>query len=89
VWGVGDVGNLEARRMARVEPQVLHLAANLEAALVGVETAVRPFKPYRGTRIFVQIGDATGTGQWGRFRLFSFLGGLVKGKDMFETLKGQ
>jgi NADH dehydrogenase FAD-containing subunit len=85
VWAVGDVGNAETgKRLTRVEPQVNHLATNLDAVLKGDgATGVTEYKPNEMMMIFVTVGKNKGTGQVGIFKVFSFLVASVKGKSLF------
>lgn len=84
VWAVGDVGDADAVKQAvRVEPQVIHLAKNLDAALRGDAAGVVDYKPSETTMIFVTVGKKGGTGQMGWFRVFGFLVAYLKGKTLF------
>ena len=83
VWAVGDVGNLESKQAARLEPQVIHLAKNLHAVLTGTPDKVTNYKPSDQVMVFVPLGKKKGTGQVGGFKVFGFLVSRVKGKTFF------
>ncbi|KAJ0309626.1 hypothetical protein COL516b_002876 [Colletotrichum fioriniae] len=76
VWGVGDIGNLEAKQLMRAEGQALHLADNLDAVLTGNET-----------KVFVTIGKKKATGQFNTMKLPGFIVSAAKAKTFF-TEKG-
>jgi NADH dehydrogenase FAD-containing subunit len=85
VWAAGDVGNLESKQMARVEPQVIHLSANLDAALTGHEDLVKEYSIRESPFIFVTQGRHTGVGQIGYIKMFGWIVGMAKGRDMFAS----
>jgi apoptosis-inducing factor 2 len=85
VWGAGDVGNLEEKQMARMEPQVIHLAANLDAVLTGREELVDDYKVHTFPFIFVTQGKHNGVGQYGYVKMFGWVVGIAKGRDMFAS----
>ena len=83
VWAAGDVGNLESKQMARMEPQAVHLSANLDAVLTGREDLVTEYSLKTSIFIFVTQGKHTGVGQYGNIKMFGWVVGIAKGKDMF------
>ncbi|WQF80840.1 Putative FAD/NAD(P)-binding domain, FAD/NAD(P)-binding domain superfamily [Colletotrichum destructivum] len=87
VWGVGDVGNLEAKQLMRAEGQALHLADNLDAVLTGNETKVKDLKLTLKPQVFVTIGKKKATGQFNTMKLPGFIVSAAKAKTFF-TEKG-
>ncbi|KAK1723301.1 hypothetical protein CaCOL14_007135 [Colletotrichum acutatum] len=87
VWGVGDIGNLEAKQLMRAEGQALHLADNLDAVLTGNETKVKDLKLTLKPQVFVTIGKKKATGQFNTMKLPGFIVSAAKAKTFF-TEKG-
>jgi len=87
VWGVGDVGNLEAKQLMRAEGQALHLADNLDAVLTGNEAKVKDLKLTLKPQVFVTIGKKKATGQFNTMKLPGFIVNAAKAKTFF-TEKG-
>lgn len=84
VWAVGDVNNVEVKTAVRAESQTVHLHPNLEAVLLGKgEAALVEYKPADTTLMFVTIGKKKGTGQIGKWKVFSFMVSFIKGRTLF------
>lgn len=83
VWALGDAADVEAKVANVVEPQVVHLAANLDAVLAGTGPGVAEYKPSGRLMIFVTVGKKKGTGQMGWFKVPGFLVAMVKGGNFF------
>lgn len=83
VWGVGDIGNLETKQVMKAEPQVIHLAKNLDAVLTGNSAGVTEYKTSDKPMIFITIGKSKGTGQMGGMKPFSWLVSYMKGRTLF------
>ncbi|KAH8683818.1 hypothetical protein BGZ61DRAFT_356978 [Ilyonectria robusta] len=83
VWGLGDVGNLEAKQAIKIDRQVAHLAKNLDAIFTGRVGSLLDYKPSDKTMVFVTIGKSKGTGQMGGRKIFSWIVSSLKGRTLF------
>ena len=89
VWGIGDVGNLEAKQVTVTDTQIIHLSAVLDSALTGQGGEVKEYKPSRKTMIFITMGKKYATGQMGGWKLWGWMVSYVKGRMLFvDTAQG-
>ena len=58
VWGIGDVGNVEPKRLTVTDARIIHLSATLDTVLTAGEgTQVKEYKPSGRTMIFHYYGE--------------------------------
>ncbi|MCJ1456827.1 hypothetical protein MMC28_007192 [Mycoblastus sanguinarius] len=89
VWGIGDVGNLEAKQVTVTDAQIIHLSAALDSVLTGDGGQVKEYKPSGKTMIFITMGKKYATGQIGGWRLWGWITSYVKGRTLFvDTAQG-
>jgi len=89
VWGIGDVGNIEAKQLTVTDAQIIHLAAALDCVLTGNSGQVKEYKPSSKKMIFITMGKKYATGQIGNWRLWGWLTAYVKGRMLFvDTAEG-
>lgn len=89
VWGIGDVGSLEAKQLTVTDAQIIHLSATLDSCLCGESGQVREYKPSGKTMIFITMGKKYATGQIGGWRLWGWIVAYVKGRMLFvDTAQG-
>jgi NADH dehydrogenase FAD-containing subunit len=89
VWGIGDVGNLEAKQVTVTDMQIIHLAAALDSVLTGKGGQVKEYKPSKKTMIFITMGKKYATGQMGGWKLWGWVVSYVKGRMLFvDTAQG-
>ena len=89
VWGIGDVGNLEAKQLTVTDAQIIHLSAALGSVLLRDGGLVKEYKPSGKTMIFVTMGKKYATGQIGGWRLWGWIVSYVKGRLLFvDTAQG-
>ncbi|KAL9064022.1 MAG: hypothetical protein Q9161_009127, partial [Pseudevernia consocians] len=62
VWGIGDVGNLEAKQLTVTDAQSNHLSAALDSVLTGNGGLGKEYKPSGKTMMFVTMGKKYATG---------------------------
>lgn len=83
VWGIGDVGNLEAKQLTVTDAQIIHLSGALDSVLTGEGGQVKQYKPSGKTMIFITMGKKYATGQIGGWRLWGWIVSYVKGRMLF------
>ena len=89
VWGIGDVGNLEAKQVTVTDTQIIHLSAALDSVLTGADGQVKEYKPSKKTMVFVTMGKKYATGQIGGWKLWGWIVSYVKGRMLFvDTAQG-
>ena len=82
VWGIGDVGNLEAKQLTVTEAQIIHLSATLDSVLTGEGEQVKDYKMAK-KMIFITLGKKYAAGQIGGWRLWGWMVSYVKGRMLF------
>ncbi|KFA74349.1 hypothetical protein S40288_06687 [Stachybotrys chartarum IBT 40288] len=88
VWGIGDIGNLEAKQLTVIDAQIIHLATALDTVLTTSNPAA-PYRPNEKKMIFLSLGRKHATGQIGNWKLWGFMVNYVKGRRLFvDTAKG-
>ena len=90
MWGIGDIGNLEAKQLTVTDAQVIHLSNALHIVLTGdSKQVVKEYKPSSRKMIFIAMGKKYATGQIGEWRLWGWITAYVKGRMLFvDTAKG-
>ena len=90
IWGIGDVGNLEAKQLTVTDAQIIHLSSALHSVLTGEsKQIVKEYKPSSKKMIFITMGKKYATGQIGEWRLWGWITAYVKGRMLFvDTAKG-
>lgn len=89
VWGIGDVGNLEAKQVTVTDAQIIHLSTTLDAVLLGGDRQIKEYKPSEKKMIFITMGRKYATGQIGGWRLWGWIVAYVKGRTLFvDTAEG-
>ncbi len=83
VWGIGDVGNLEAKQVTVTDAQIIHLSAALDSVLAGESAQVKEYKPSGKTMIFMTMGKKYAAGQIGEWKLWGWVVSYVKGRRLF------
>ncbi|KAK9481569.1 hypothetical protein V1527DRAFT_124902 [Lipomyces starkeyi] len=83
VWGIGDVGNLDAKQVTVTDTQIIHLSAALDSALTGEGGQVKEYKKTRKTMIFISMGKKYATRQVGGWKLWGRIVSYVKGRMLF------
>jgi NADH dehydrogenase FAD-containing subunit len=81
IWGIGDVGDTEAKQLTVTDNQIIHLASALHATLTGGQ--VSDYVPVSKQMVFASLGKNHGTGQIGNWRLWGFMVNYVKGRSLF------
>ncbi len=88
VWGIGDVGNLEAKQVTVTDAQIIHVSAALDSVLAGEGAHVEEYKPSGRTMLCITIEEYA-TGQIGGWRLWGWVMSSVKGRMLFvDTARG-
>ncbi|KAK0512794.1 hypothetical protein JMJ35_004811 [Cladonia borealis] len=90
IWGIGDVGNLEAKQLTVTDAQIIHLSSALPTVLTGDGgQVVKEYKPSSRKMIFISMGKKYATGQIGEWRLWGWITAYVKGRLLFvDTAEG-
>ena len=90
IWGIGDVGNLEAKQLTVTDAQIIYLSSVLHSIFTGEGgQLVKEYKPSNNKMIFITMGKKYATGQIGRWRLWGWIVAYVKGRMLFvDTAKG-
>jgi len=89
VWGIGDVGNIEAKQLTVTDAQIIHLSAALDSVLTGEAAQVKEYKPSGKTMIFITMGKKYAIGQIGGWKLWGWIVSYVKGRMLFvDTAQG-
>ena len=90
IWGLGDVGNLEAKQLTVTDAQIIHLSSALHSVLTSEgKQVVKEYKPSTKKMIFITMGKKYATGQIGQWRLWGWITAYVKGRLLFvDTAKG-
>ena len=90
IWGIGDVGNLEAKQLTVTDAQIIHLSSALHTVLTGDgKQVVKEYKPSSRKMIFITMGKKYATGQIGEWRLWGWITAYVKGRLLFvDTAEG-
>ena len=83
VWGIGDVGNMEAKQLTLTDAQIIYLSGALDSVLMGQHEKVKEYKPNPKKMIFVSMGKNHATGQIGGWRLWGWMVSYVKGRSLF------
>ena len=90
IWGLGDVGNLEAKQLTVTDAQIIHLSSALHSVLTSEgKHVVKEYKPSSKKMIFITMGKKYATGQIGEWRLWGWITAYVKGRMLFvDTAEG-
>ena len=90
IWGIGDVGNLEAKQLTVTDAQIIHLSSALHSVFTGEgRHLVKEYKPSSKVMIFITLGKKYATGQIGGWRLWGWIVAYVKGRMLFvDTAEG-
>ena len=90
IWGIGDVGNLEAKQLTVTDAQIIHLSSALHSVLTDDgRQVVKEYKPSSRKMIFITMGKKYATGQIGEWRLWGWITAYAKGRMLFvDTAKG-
>jgi NADH dehydrogenase FAD-containing subunit len=89
IWGIGDVGDIEAKQLTVTDAQIIHLSANLDLLLVDEAAQPKDYKSSGKTMVFISMGKKYATGQIGEWKLFGWMVSWVKGRSLFvDTAKG-
>lgn len=89
VWGIGDVGNIEAKQLTVTDAQIIYLSNVLDSVLTEKEDHVKDYKPSPKTMVFVSLGKKFAIGQIGDWRLWGWMVSYVKGRKLFvDTAQG-
>ena len=90
IWGIGDVGNLEAKQLTVTDAQIIHLSKALHSLITGEgKQLVNEYKPSRKMMIFITMGKKYATGQIGGWNLWGWIVAYVKGRMLFvDTAQG-
>ena len=90
IWGIGDVGNREAKQLTVTDAQIIHLSSALHSVLTSeCKHVVKEYKPSTKKMIFITMGKKYATGQIGQWRLWGWITAYVKGRLLFvDTAKG-
>lgn len=87
IWGLGDVGNLEAKQLTLTDAQIIHLSSTLHSLLTtnptNPETNPKAYSPSKKVMLFLSLGRKHATGQIGNWRLWSWMVSYVKGRSLF------
>ncbi|PKY05637.1 FAD/NAD(P)-binding domain-containing protein [Aspergillus campestris IBT 28561] len=84
VYALGDITSYPDRLLLRVQPQIPIVVANVQGAVEERHTALSSYSPAAQWRVMaVPVGQRTGTGAIGSWRLSGWLVSLIKGKDFF------
>lgn len=90
IWGIGDVGNLEAKQLTVTDAQIIHLSKALHSVITGdSKQLVKEYKPSSKMMIFITMGKKYATGQIGGWKLWGWIVAYVKGRMLFvDTAEG-
>ena len=90
IWGIGDVGNLEAKQLTVTDAQIIYLSSALHSVLTDEGRQVaKEYKPSSKKMIFITMGKKYATGQIGQWRLWGWITAYVKGRMLFvDTAEG-
>ena len=90
IWGIGDVGNLEAKQLTVTDAQIIHLSKALHSVITGEgKQLVKEYKPSSKMMIFITMGKKYATGQIGGWKVWGWIVAYVKGRMLFvDTAKG-
>ncbi|KAK4104983.1 FAD/NAD(P)-binding domain-containing protein [Parathielavia hyrcaniae] len=80
IFVVGDAGNLETPQATHADAQVVHVVKLIEACLLGQDMA--EYQPADKIAFGVTMGPNKGTGQFGGWKLWSWLVTMKKGKHL-------
>ncbi|MCJ1484658.1 hypothetical protein MMC06_004831 [Schaereria dolodes] len=83
IWGIGDVGNLEAKQITVTDAQIIHLSAVLDSVLTGAGGQIKEYKPSSKSMIFITMGKNYATGQISNWKLWGWIVSYVKGRMLF------
>ena len=83
IWGIGDVGDMEAKQITVTDAQIIHLSATLDAVLNEKPEHVKDYQPSQKRMVFITMGKKHAAGQIGGWRLWSWLTAYVKGRTLF------
>ena len=89
VWGIGDVGNIEAKQLTVTDAQIIHLSSVLDSVLTEKGDDVKEYKPSAKTMVFISLGKKFAIGQIGDWKLWGWMVSYVKGRKLFvDTAQG-
>lgn len=89
VWGIGDVGNIEAKQLTVTDAQIIYLSSVLDSVLTGNGDDLKEYKPSPKTMVFISLGKKLAIGQIGDWRLWGWMVSYVKGRKLFvDTAQG-
>lgn len=83
IWGIGDVGNVEAKYWTVMEAQVAYLSPALHLVLTDKEDQVKEYMPSAKKMVFISMGRKYATGQFGRWKLQRWMVSWPKGRSLF------
>ncbi|QDS73428.1 hypothetical protein FKW77_008500 [Venturia effusa] len=83
VWGLGDVGNVEAKQWTVIDAQVAHLSMALQLVLTGRSDQVKEYTPSAKKMMFISMGRRYATGQFGSWKLHRWIVSWAKGRSLF------
>ncbi|TID25970.1 Valine-tRNA ligase [Venturia nashicola] len=83
IWGLGDVGNVEAKQWTVMEAQVAHLSMALQLVLTGKLDQVKEYAPSTKKLVFISMGRKYAAGQVGNWKLPRWMVSWPKGRSHF------
>ncbi|KAK6336205.1 hypothetical protein TWF696_001768 [Orbilia brochopaga] len=86
IWGIGDIGNLEAKQVVASDAQIIHLAGALDLVLTGKADKLKEHKPAERKTIFISLGKQHGTGQIGWWKVWGWMVVYIKGRNIFTDM---
>ena len=87
VWGIGDVGNLEAKQVTVIDAQIIYLSGVLDSVLTEDGKEIKDYAPGK-TMLFITMGKKYATAQIGAWKLWGWITAYVKGRALFvDTAK--
>ncbi|KAJ6257554.1 Oxidoreductase ptaL [Drechslerella dactyloides] len=86
IWGIGDMGNLEAKQVVASDAQIIHLAATLDLVLTERADKIKEHKPANKKAIFISLGKQYGTGQIGWWKVWGWMVVYIKGRNIFTDM---
>jgi NADH dehydrogenase FAD-containing subunit len=82
VFAAGDAANIAPKSVLNTDPQVAHLAANLELILTGHEDKLAAYKPSETLMLAATTGRSRAVGIGGNWRIPSLFIWFLKGRNM-------
>ncbi|KAF3917024.1 hypothetical protein ABW21_db0205051 [Orbilia brochopaga] len=86
IWGIGDIGNLEAKQVVKSDAQIIHLAETLDLVLTDKADKIKEHKPGDKKIIFISLGKQYGTGQMGWWKVWGWMVVYIKGRNIFTDM---